>query len=753
MKREISRRGFVIGGAYAGMAAATGAFMFSPSAAFAAGVTRIHVMAFTDMDAIVLESSGRFAMVDSGEDSTYPSGSDARYPWRDGITKGNGHENEVISYLHSLGATESNFEFYLGTHPHSDHIGSASQVINEFRPKRVYTPEYNDSYITDSNALWDNQYCYDRLVEAAHNVGATLITSFDTSAPIDPVADASAAQRSASVETDPSAGTDAPAAESLSREDIIERFGVDPTDPHDPNNSSELPDGRVRAVVPASPNERSVASNSQTTGNPVFSLGAMTIEVMNYGDDYKLYGRPDCNWFSLGVKVSAYGKTAFLAGDINNYDGDEDRLASLLGHVDFLKTGHHGFWGSNTTNYLHALSPRYAVQTGPYDRPETQVLEDFCDMGTKFYTTPDVAAEGYQAVIATFNSSELQINVADDSTHYRMRSLAPAVVRWGGHAGVASTGWEYIEGAWYYFDGHAYAMHESWKEIDGNWYFFGEDSKMVTGWVDWDGWYHTGADGIMQTGWQKIKDDWYCFDETGLMLSDAWSGNYWLGHDGAMARDQWVDDGHYYVGADGAWVPSRTRPVWRSDTVGWWLEHPDGSYPQNTWEAVDGSWYYFSALGYVASGWQQVGGLWFYLNPDHDGNFGVMQTGWQNIAGSWYHFDSSGAMETGWIDDSGLWYYLREDGTMATGWLYCDGSWYYLKEDGSMARGWHTFGGAWYLFSSSGAMQVGWRQDDGAWYFFSDSGVMQTGWVDDVAAGKSYHLRSDGTWDGQSRAL
>ena len=99
MKREISRRGVVIGGAYAGMAAATGAFMFSPSAAFAAGVTRIHVMAFTDMDAIVLESNGRFAMVDSGEDSTYPSGSDARYPWRDGITKGNGHENEVISYL------------------------------------------------------------------------------------------------------------------------------------------------------------------------------------------------------------------------------------------------------------------------------------------------------------------------------------------------------------------------------------------------------------------------------------------------------------------------------------------------------------------------------------------------------------------------------------------------------------------------------------------------------------------------------
>ncbi|MFR4804161.1 MAG: hypothetical protein ACLT98_13125, partial [Eggerthellaceae bacterium] len=90
------------------------------------------------------------------------------------------------------------------------------------------------------------------------------------------------------------------------------------------------------------------------------------IEIMNYGDDYKTTSVADANWFSWGVKVSAYGKTAFLAGDIGNYDGDEDRLAVRLGHVDVLKMGHHGLSTSSTPEYLSALAPDYAMWTSDY---------------------------------------------------------------------------------------------------------------------------------------------------------------------------------------------------------------------------------------------------------------------------------------------------------------------------------------------------------------------------------------------------
>ena len=56
-------------------------------------------------DAILIECDGKFGMVDSGEDNDYPDGSDPRYPLRAGITKGLGFENQVISYLKSMGVT------------------------------------------------------------------------------------------------------------------------------------------------------------------------------------------------------------------------------------------------------------------------------------------------------------------------------------------------------------------------------------------------------------------------------------------------------------------------------------------------------------------------------------------------------------------------------------------------------------------------------------------------------------------------
>lgn len=49
-----------------------------------------------------------------------------------------------------------------------------------------------------------------------------------------------------------------------------------------------------------------------TIGSPRFMLGDFSIEIMNYGDDYKTTPVADANWFSWGVKVSAYGKPPSL---------------------------------------------------------------------------------------------------------------------------------------------------------------------------------------------------------------------------------------------------------------------------------------------------------------------------------------------------------------------------------------------------------------------------------------------------------
>ena len=119
-------------------------------------------------------------MVDSGEDSDYPDGSDPNYPQNPGISMIEGWEDDVISYLYSVGVNTENFEFYIGTHAHSDHIGTADEVIREFQPERVYLQEYSDQYISSPIQYMDNQYIYDRAVAAAREVGAELIQDFST---------------------------------------------------------------------------------------------------------------------------------------------------------------------------------------------------------------------------------------------------------------------------------------------------------------------------------------------------------------------------------------------------------------------------------------------------------------------------------------------------------------------------------------------------------------------------------------------
>ena len=73
--------------------------------------------------------------------------------------------------------------FYLGTHAHSDHIANADEIIYKYRPKVILSPEYSDEWITDENSLWDNQYVYDHLVNAANwavdTYGATFIQKLD----------------------------------------------------------------------------------------------------------------------------------------------------------------------------------------------------------------------------------------------------------------------------------------------------------------------------------------------------------------------------------------------------------------------------------------------------------------------------------------------------------------------------------------------------------------------------------------------
>ena len=520
--------------------------------------THIHILPFAGTDAIVLESNGRFGIVDSGEDSDYPDGSDPRYPLRPGIVKGSGVEDAVVAYLKNLGVNSGNLEFYLGTHPHSDHIGSADEIIREFRPQRVYLAEYQDSFISDEARLWDNQYVYDRAIAAAKETGAILIQNLDPNAPVEPAPNPVEAQ------SDLTAVGDAPQADVLDAEGVMERFGVDPTDQDDPYNSELLPEEGIAVTRSVDPNLiHEHAPDPSTTGSPFFTLGDMNIEIVNYGDDYKFNPVPDANYFSWGVKVKAGGSTAFLAGDINNYDGDEDRLSGMIGHVDLLKLAHHGLSGSNTPSYLTALSPTYAVQTGNSSNLPEYATKTLDRLGVRYFTAPEASANGYGAVVATFARDGLHLNVMKDAATYHAFNHDPRLVLYYQGLKQAYQGWKTLGGSWYWFANSASATQNSWIKQGGTWYWLTDSGAMATGWAKAaDGkWYYFEGSGAMRSGgWMKLGGTWYYLSGSGAMHTgwlDLGGKRYYLNESGAMITGKATIDGETYrFDSSGVLLPS-----------------------------------------------------------------------------------------------------------------------------------------------------------------------------------------------------
>ena len=1016
----------------------------------------VHFLTLPDnTDAILLECDGKFGMVDSGEDSDYPHGNDSRYPLRPGVTTGNGYEGRVISYLQELGVNSSNFEFYIGTHPHSDHIGSADEVIRTFHPKRVYIEPYSDKDITDETHLWDNLYVYDQMVSAAKDTGATLIQYFNEDAPLYPETvsvkgsitwiepeitvdpePTTAPQPTAAPETttesertpeskqapgsssleefpdssdtsidskdglqeapstsDTEAGTENSSDESsvISSEsdpvsdnnttisDVtvskaavstvhqlslseasnlsVASLSTDSTSPgetgssgstssessvappsvisvklswgttdnqsvtlttgsnsangtitqidenhweyefrsvpkYDDNKSAytykvapaaadgysftpiddskfdfsctlrnkksettvptvspsadsgvidEQPDDSVSgtsdnlvtANIPSSDrvvagsdidmtnanrNDRAIAGKSSihddSTGSvstPVFYLGdthKLRIEIMNIGVSRP---QPDANYFSLGVKVTneQTHTTAFLSGDINNYIGAETELASKLGHVNLLKIGHHGCYGSNTYKYIKTLSPNMAVMTGMYNYVSNATIGDeystvdtlfaMASRGTPLYVTGWYSND-VKALVFHLNPS-LNNNVPSGKSLVATGWLidgSNTVVYYENGFPTNCSGWKKdLYGNYYYFQNSSIPLMNQFIQDQSTWYYLNEHGRRVTGWVFSGGayYYMNPSDGSMVTGWIQLNNKWYYLGSNGAMYTGTHTidgSEYTFDSSGAMVTSLWV--GNHYYGSDGKWIPNYHNTNWRKDANGFWYIRANGSYPVNTWELIDGTWYYFDQRGYMVTGWLRLGSNWYYLNTDgslHIGwlklgndsyymdSSGVMITGWGNVSGSWYYFTGSGAMYgKGWHVINNKYYYMYNSGRTAintwigdsyvdgsgawipgkarysTGWIQDGARWWYRHQDGRFTKdNWEFINNNWYFFDQSGWMVTGWLKRGNTWYYLSGSGAMATGWIN--LGGTWYYLNGNGamasnTWIGSS---
>lgn len=107
--------------------------------------------------------------------------------------------------------------------------------------------------------------------------------------------------------------------------------------------------------------------------------------------------------------------------------------------------------------------------------------------------------------------SSMLVNDWHDGRYFKVGYSESSGRQYNGEMVVNS--WEYIKGAWYYFDTNGYAVTNRIARINGSLYNFGRDGKLIYGWFDYNG------------------------------------NSYYIKSDGNMARNEWIDN--YYIDADG----------------------------------------------------------------------------------------------------------------------------------------------------------------------------------------------------------
>lgn len=182
-----------------------------------------------------------------------------------------------------------------------------------------------------------------------------------------------------------------------------------------------------------------------------------------------------------------------------------------------------------------------------------------------------------------------------------------------------------IDGYWYCFDSSSGVMVTGWRTLsDGRKVYYNADGHMVFGkqTIEGETYYLSTEDGKLTVGEVKIGDSWYCFDETGKMITG-----------------------------------------WRT--------------------LSDGRKVYYDEAGRMVFGKRQIDGPYYYFSRKNGAMSTGEQSEEETC---WYCFDAEGAMITGWHTlQDGRKVYYDESGRMVFGEHCIDGKvCSFSRKDGSL---------------------------------------------------------------------
>ena len=325
---------------------------------------------------------------------------------------------------------------------------------------------------------------------------------------------------------------------------------------------------------------------------------------------------------------------------------------------------------------------------------------------------------------------------------------------------LAAQGWVKTGNAWYFYNQNGTLARNSWA---GN-YWLGADGRMVTNaWVD-GGRYYVGSNGlwikgaqkpaaakpeVKKQGWVQNGSAWNYYYQ-GNIVRNAWIGSYWLGADGRMATNSWVDGGRYYVGANGVWDKTVKKPEVKKN--GWvkegstWYYFENGTLARNKWIS---STYWVGTDGKMAtSAWVDGGryyvganGAWVKDAKKPE----VKKNGWVKEGSTWYYYENGVLARNKWISST---YWVGADGKMATS-AWVDGGRYYVGANGAWVKdakkpevkknGWVKEGSAWYYYENGTLARNKWA---GNYWLGADGKMATNAWVDNGR----YYVDGSGAW-------
>ena len=270
------------------------------------------------------------------------------------------------------------------------------------------------------------------------------------------------------------------------------------------------------------------------------------------------------------------------------------------------------------------------------------------------------------------------------------------------------------------------------------------------------------SDVLAAQGWVKTGNAWYFYNQNGTLARNSWSGNYWLGADGRMVTNAWVDGGRYYVGSNGLWVKGAQKPAVTKPEVkkqGWvqngsaWNYYYQGNIVRNAWIGsywlgTDGR---METNSWVDNGRYYVGanGLWDKSAKKQEVKPEVKKNGWLKEGSTWYYYENGALARNKWISST---YWVGADGKMATD-SWVDGGRYYVGANGAWVKdakkqevksevkknGWLKEGSTWYYYENGTLARNKWV---GNYWLDADGKMATNAWVDNGR----YYVDGSGAW-------